>query len=87
MIPTENEHLDFIVRDAVNAIERFRAEGKTVLLHCVRMESRTPTIAAAYGAKVAGGTPMEALERISRVLPRANPNTAFRRYLAAAGRE
>lgn len=83
----ENEHLDFIVRDAVNAIERFRAEGKTVLLHCVRMESRTPTIAAAYGSKVAGGTPMEALERISRILPRANPNPAFRRYLAGAGRE
>lgn len=83
----ENEHLDFIVRDAVNAIERFRSEGKTVLLHCVRMESRTPTLAAAYGAKVAGGTALEALERASRVLPRANPNPAFRRYLAAAGRE
>lgn len=84
---SENEHLDFIVRNAVNAIERFRAEGKTVLLHCVRMESRTPTIAAAYGAKIAGGTSSEALERISRVLPRANPNPAFRRYLAAADRD
>lgn len=84
---SENEHLDFIVRDAVNAIERFRAEGKTVLLHCVRMESRTPTVAASYGAKVAGRTLMEALERIIRVLPLANPNPAFRRYLAEAGRD
>ena len=83
----ENEHLDFIVQDAVNAIERFRAEGKTVLLHCVRMESRTPTVAAAYGAKITGGTSIEALERISRALPRANPKPAFRRYLAEAGRD
>lgn len=80
----ENEYLDFILQDAVNAIEQFRAEGKTVLLHCVRMESRTPTVAALYGAKIAGGTPMEALERINRVLPRANPNRAFRHYLATA---
>lgn len=83
----ENEYLDFILQDAVNAIERFRAEGKTVLLHCVRMESRTPTVAALYGAKIAGGTPVEALERINRVLPQANPNRVFRQYLATTGRE
>ncbi len=45
----DNAHAAFVLRDAAAAVERFRAEGKTVLLHCVRAESRTPTVAALYG--------------------------------------
>ena len=70
--------------EAAAAVERFRAEGKTVLLHCVRAESRTPTVAALYGARVAGVAPLEALEQVRRVLPNAHPNPAFREVLAAA---
>ena len=70
-----------MLRDAAAAVERFRAEGKTVLLHCVRAESRTPTVAALFGAGVAGITPVEALEDVRRVLPGANPNGLFSELL------
>ncbi len=31
----ENPHLDFVLLDTVRAVEQLRAEGRTVLLHCV----------------------------------------------------
>lgn len=73
----DNAHAAFVLRDAAAAVERFRAEGKTVLLHCVRAESRTPTVAALYGARVAEVTPLAALTEVRRVLPGANPNGLF----------
>lgn len=73
----ENAHAGFVLREAAAAVERFRSEGKTVLLHCVRAESRTPTVAALYGASVAGVSPMEAMEDVRRVLPGARPNPLF----------
>lgn len=72
-----------VLRDAADAVERFRAEGKKVLLHCVRAESRTPTVAALYGSRIAGVHPTEALERVLRALPQADPNQAFREVLTA----
>ncbi|MGY2743434.1 ADP-ribosylglycohydrolase family protein [Pseudarthrobacter sp. S3] len=73
----DNADAAYVLRDAAAAVERFRAEGKTVLLHCVRAESRTPTVAALYGARVAGVTALVALEDVRRVLPGANPNALF----------
>ncbi|UKA55491.1 ADP-ribosylglycohydrolase family protein [Arthrobacter sp. FW305-BF8] len=73
----DNAHPDFVLREAAAAVERYRAEGKTVLLHCVRAESRTPTVAALYGARVAGISPLEALADLRRVLPGARPNSLF----------
>lgn len=78
----DNAHAAFVLREAAAAVEHYRAEGKTVLLHCVRAESRTPTVAALYGARVAGISPMEALEDVRRVLPNARPNPLFMRVLA-----
>ncbi|MEN8583115.1 ADP-ribosylglycohydrolase family protein [Burkholderia sp. RS01] len=80
----DNAHPAFVLREAAAAVERYRAEGKTVLLHCVRAESRTPTVAALYGAKVAGVTPQRALEDIRRVLPGAQPNALFIKLLGVA---
>jgi ADP-ribosyl-[dinitrogen reductase] hydrolase len=79
----DNAHAAFVLRDAATAVEQFRAEGKTVLLHCVRAESRTPTVAALYSARRAGITPLEALKDLRRVLPGANPNPLFLRLLGA----
>ncbi|WP_104138800.1 ADP-ribosylglycohydrolase family protein [Arthrobacter sp. ZGTC131] len=73
----DNAHPDFVLREAAAAVERYRAEGKTVLLHCVRAESRTPTVAALYGARVADVSPLEALEDVRRMLPGARPNPLF----------
>lgn len=78
----DNAHTAFVLRDAAAAVERYRAEGKTVLLHCVRAESRTPTVAALYGARVAGISPLETLEDVRRALPNARPNPHFMRVLA-----
>lgn len=75
--PGANAHPEFALREAAAAVERYRAEGKTVLLHCVRAESRTPTVAALYGARVAAISPLEALAELQRVLPGARPNPLF----------
>jgi predicted protein tyrosine phosphatase len=80
----DNAHAAFVLRDAAAAVERYRAEGKTVLLHCVRAESRTPTVAALYGAGVAGTSPLVALADLRRVLPRARPNPLFTEVLRDA---
>ena len=77
----ENPNLDFVLADAADAVAAFRAEGKTVLLHCVQAFSSTPAVAALYAARhrrVRAGT---ALTEIHRLLPRANPTTAFRAAL------
>lgn len=76
-VEEDNAYAAFVLGDAAAAVERYRAEGKTVLLHCVRAESRTPTVGSLYGAQVAGITPLEALEDLQRVLPGANPNGLF----------
>ncbi|WP_071288810.1 ADP-ribosylglycohydrolase family protein [Mycolicibacterium llatzerense] len=82
-IPTtdENPHLDFVLLEAVKAVEAFRAAGRTVLLHCVGAHSRTPTVGALYGARLRGVHADEALADVLTVLPGANPNHAFRKAL------
>ncbi|TQJ35602.1 ADP-ribosylglycohydrolase family protein [Arthrobacter sp. SLBN-122] len=80
----DNAHASFVLGEAAAAVEHYRSEGKTVLLHCVRAESRTPTVAALYGARVAGISPLVALEDVRRALPNARPNPLFARMLAEA---
>jgi ADP-ribosyl-[dinitrogen reductase] hydrolase len=73
-----NPNLGFVVEDTVEAIRTLRAEGKRVLLHCVAGASRTPTVAAAYLARLAGIPAAEAMRRIAEVIPVYNGhNTAF----------
>lgn len=67
--------------DAAAAVRELRAEGKTVLLHCVHAHSRTPTVAAVYGAMVTGSTPVAALDRVLAVLPASSPRRSFVREL------
>ncbi|KPN19391.1 hypothetical protein AO716_06305 [Arthrobacter sp. Edens01] len=81
--PESNAAAAHVLNEAAAAVELFRAEGRTVLVHCVRAESRTPSVAALYGARVAGGSALDASKRVLRALPRANPNPAFREVLAA----
>jgi protein-tyrosine phosphatase len=70
----QNPNLGFVLREAVDAVAALRAEGKTVLLHCVQAQSRTPTVAALYGARVTGKSPIECLADLKRALPGAVPN-------------
>jgi len=54
--------------------------GVDGLLHCVHAHTRTPVVAAAYGALITGDGPREVLPRVVAVLPGAHP----RRSIAAA---
>jgi ADP-ribosylglycohydrolase len=75
--PDANPNLDFVLTDTVRLIEQLRNEGRTVLLHCVACQSRTPTVAALYGARCNSITIDEALADIVEVLPGAWPNDEF----------
>ncbi|SDU81195.1 ADP-ribosylglycohydrolase [Microlunatus sagamiharensis] len=75
--PAQNPNLDLVLADAVDAVAALRAEGRTVLLHCVQAQSRTPTVAALYGARVSGQPAAECLVKVQEVLPGAHPNQAF----------
>jgi ADP-ribosyl-[dinitrogen reductase] hydrolase len=77
----QNPNLDFVLTDAAAAVAALRAEGKSVLLHCVQAQSRTPAVAALYGARLTGRTPTDALGDIVDVLPQANPNSGLRAAL------
>jgi ADP-ribosylglycohydrolase len=83
--PDKNSSLDFVLTDAAAAVEALRAEGRTVLLHCVQAQSRTPAVAALYGARLTGRTPTEVLADIVEVLPDASPNSGFRAALTRLG--
>jgi len=75
--PEKNPNLEFVIDDTVRFIAARRDEGKTVYLHCVRAQSRTPTVASAYLAHRLGISGRDALERIWTVLPEALPNPGF----------
>jgi len=75
--PDRNPHLDYVLTEASDAIRELRSEGKTVLLHCVQAQSRTPTVAALYGAQLTGRSPRGCLADIQRVLPTAQPNAGM----------
>lgn len=81
----ENPHLDFVLLDAVKLVEKFRRQGRTVLVHCVGAYSRTPTIGALYGARLRRLDVDDAVRDITAVLPGANPNRAFRAALRRIG--
>jgi ADP-ribosyl-[dinitrogen reductase] hydrolase len=78
-----NPHLRFVLDDTVTLIEQLRGESRTVLLHCVQAHSRTPAVAALYGARRRGVTVDTALADIRAVLPHADPNESFRDALRA----
>ncbi|GAC69217.1 ADP-ribosylglycohydrolase family protein [Gordonia soli] len=68
--PADNPHLDFVMADTADAVRGLRAEGKTVLLHCVAGHQRTPSVAVAYGVLL--GHPVnEVREAILAVIPDA----------------
>jgi len=79
--PDANPNLDFVLTDIVRVIEQLRNEGRTVLLHCVACQSRTPTVAALYGARRQGISGVLALQEITTVLPDAWPNPSFRQAI------
>jgi protein-tyrosine phosphatase len=66
-----------VLTDTVRVIEQLRNEGRAVLVHCVAGQSRTPTVAALYGARKQGISGEAALREVTSVLPDAWPNSDF----------
>jgi protein-tyrosine phosphatase len=83
--PDANANLDFALADTAEAIATWRDNGERVFVHCVRAESRTPFVAAAYLARRLGIDGRTALERVRGVLPEARPNSAFLLALRSLG--
>ena len=83
--PASNVNLDFVLDDTVAIVEQLRTQGRTVLLHCVQAQSRTPTVAALYGMRLRGVPAATALAAVQAVLPGAYPNSGFRAALERAG--
>jgi ADP-ribosyl-[dinitrogen reductase] hydrolase len=54
--------------DTADVVAELRAEGHKVLVHCVRAEQRTPSVAVAYGMRL-GATPGQARAMIAQALP------------------
>jgi protein-tyrosine phosphatase len=81
LVDKEDANIDLrsVITDAASVVRDLRQEGKTVFLHCVHAHTRTPVVAAAYGAVVSGRSERETLDRVCRVLPSAHP----RRSIAA----
>ncbi len=74
----KNPNLGFVLRDTVELLRSLRAEGKIVLLHCVQAQSRTPTVAALYGAAVSDESAADVLSRLELTLPDVGPISTFR---------
>ena len=79
--PEANPNLDFVLTDSARLVERLRGEGRTVLVHCMACQSRTPTVAALYGARRQSISGELALQAVNDVLPGAWPNGEFRKAL------
>ncbi|MCU0277490.1 MAG: ADP-ribosylglycohydrolase family protein [Candidatus Nanopelagicales bacterium] len=77
----ENRHLELVAREAVAMLRALRAEDRTVFLHCVQAHSRTPFIAALYGAEVAAVPRSQAASAVAAVLPEVAMNDRFRLIL------
>jgi ADP-ribosyl-[dinitrogen reductase] hydrolase len=75
--PGVNNNLHFVLTDTVRLIEQLRSEGRSVFLHCVAAQSRTPTVAALYGARRRGISGQAALQEVTSVLQDAYPNSDF----------
>ncbi len=79
--PKDNPNLAFVLKDLAEWITDRRDDGKTIFVHCVRAENRTPTVAAAYLAETLGVSGKEALQKVQPLLPHARPSPAFSKAL------
>ena len=81
-VADDNPNLAFVLDDAARTVARLRDEGRTVLLHCVAAQSRTPSVAVRYS--MLRGVPFdEAMADVRRALPECSPNRDFVDALSA----
>lgn len=62
----DNPNLEFVLTDTVDAIRAALGRGRSVFVHCVAAEHRTPTIAAAYLIRHGGRSVDDAVALVER---------------------
>jgi hypothetical protein len=62
-----------VLSDVADGINHIRRDGKRVFVHCVRAESRTPTVAMAWLMRYHGYSADSAERVVREALPSANP--------------
>jgi hypothetical protein len=75
----DNPNVVFVLADTADLVQALVAEGRTVFLHCVQAQNRTPAAAAVYLVRHAGREPAAALDEVESLV-HARP----RRFLADA---
>ncbi len=78
-VAEDNLNVEFAIDDAARTVTELCGQGKSVYLHCVAANSRTPTVAARV-AMLAGHSLDESLSAVVASLPSARP----RRFLVDA---
>lgn len=83
-VAEDNPNLAFALDDAARTVARLRDDGRSVLLHCVAAQSRTPSVAIRYS--MVRGVPFEqAYADVRRALPGSSPRRHFIEALKALG--
>ncbi len=77
MDDSTNADLPFVLADTADAVEALRREMRTVFVHCVRAESRTPSVAITWLMRHRGLTVDAALDTVRQALPGSNPNPSM----------
>lgn len=67
--PEQNPNLDFVLADTADVIAELRAQGRTVLVHGVSAQSRTPAVAAAFSVRHLGLAAADALDQVIAAFP------------------
>jgi ADP-ribosyl-[dinitrogen reductase] hydrolase len=65
---SDNPNLPFLLADTADFIATRTAEGRSIYVHCVRAENRTPAVAATLLARQKGGDVDEALQTVADTL-------------------
>lgn len=81
--PQDNLNLDFQYFDVSAHLHRWLGEGRSVFLHCVHTQNRTPSFFAAYLMYFLGMSFDDAMAEIQETLPLARPNGYLRERLQA----
>jgi ADP-ribosylglycohydrolase len=65
----DNPNLPFLLADTADFIAHQVADGRSVYVHCVQAEHRTPAVAAAYLARHRGMSVDKAIETVKAAIP------------------
>lgn len=75
----ENLDAPAVLADTADAIAQLRSQGRRVFVHCVRAESRTPTVAMAWLLRHHGYTFDEARRTVLATITSAHPEESLLR--------